>query len=400
MSSVRRRCVFYLSGFDPKGAAHYHALYRTEAAKQSQLNGWQLVTGARKRLPGNNSAWQIAAINKAGAVVNTHYEFMRWDDLVRKSWPMHTLALWRDLVATTLFNLRHGSLWRMFKLSWPPALALFAPFVLLVVMLLLAPLAAMLLGGWLMAAYQWPLLPGGGVAALSLAGLFLIGRHLEARYGMYWLTRSYAFTARQAMGQAPELEARLDEQARRLAERIRSAQDDEVLVVGHSSGAIMAVSIVARACTLLKALQQPQRAEQAKLSLMTLGQCIPLLALLPQATQFRAELSQLGQTEWIDWIDFSAPPDGCCFALCDPIALTGDVLGKSPKLLSPKFAEMFDPPNYFALRRDKLRIHFQYLMSSQRAVDYDFFLTTAGDQSLAQRYAHLPSVTSFAGLRL
>ena len=30
---VRRRSVFYFSGFDPQGASHYHALYRDEALK-------------------------------------------------------------------------------------------------------------------------------------------------------------------------------------------------------------------------------------------------------------------------------------------------------------------------------------------------------------------------------
>ncbi|MES2978745.1 MAG: hypothetical protein V4731_10000 [Pseudomonadota bacterium] len=397
LSPVRKRCVFYVSGFDPKGAAHYHALYQAEATKQSRLNGWQLDVGARKRLPGGNSAWPIHAQDGKGTEVQTHYEVMRWDDVVRKNWPMHTLALWRDLLATTLFNLRHGSLWRMFQLSWPPAVALFSPFALLVLIALLAPLATVLLGGWIVAAHELPLWTGVGASALSVAGLALTGRYLEARYSMYWLTRSYAFTARQAKGKTPDLEARLDEQALRLVERICSEQDDEVLVVGHSSGTIMAVSIAARACALLQAL--PHGTPRAKLSLMKLGQCIPLLALLPQAKRFRAELALLGQAAWVDWIDFSAPPDGCCFALSDPLALTDDGRGRSPKLLSPKFAEMFPLLPYQALRQDKYRMHFQYLMAHERAVDYDYFAISAGDQTLSERFAHLESVRNFTDLR-
>ena len=38
MSSIRRRCVFYVSGFDPKGARFYHGLYREQAALQSRVN--------------------------------------------------------------------------------------------------------------------------------------------------------------------------------------------------------------------------------------------------------------------------------------------------------------------------------------------------------------------------
>eukprot|EP01032_Pedospumella_encystans_P029916 gene29916-33765_t len=92
----------------------------------------------------------------------------------------------------------------------------------------------------------------------------MVGRHLESRYNMYWLTRSYAFTARQALGLVPELEARLDAQARRLVERIHEQQDDEILLVAHSSGAIMAVCILARAVGLLKLQEQNGKAAHAK----------------------------------------------------------------------------------------------------------------------------------------
>lgn len=399
MSEVRRRCVFYVSGFDPKGAGHYHALYKREAAKQSQVNGWQFDVGARQRLDGGNAFWSIQASQGSGDPVTTHYEFMRWDDVVRQSWPLHTRTLWRDVVTTTLFNLRHGSLWQMFKLSWPPAVALFAPFVLLLVMLLGVPVLSLVLGYLAMATLGWPLWAAVVCSAVSLACLAMLGRYLESRYSMYWLTRSYAFTARQALGQTPELEARLDAQARRLAQRICEQQDDEILLVAHSSGAIMAVCILARAVGLLKLQQQTGSDVQPRVSFMSLGQCIPLLARLPQAQQFRDELALLGQTDWIDWIDFSAPPDGCCFALSDPLALTGHRPYKAPKLLSPRFAEMFEPAHYRALRKDKFRMHFQYLMASDVAVDYDFFLITAGDQTLSQRFAQLPAVTNYKALQ-
>lgn len=387
MSEVRRRCVFYVSGFDPKGAGHYRALYKREAAKQSRINGWQFDVGARQRLDGGNTFWSIQASQGGGDPVTTHYEFMRWDDVVRQNWPVHTPALWLDVVMTTLFNLRHGSLWQMFKLSWPPAVALFAPFVLLLVMLLGAPVLSLVLGYLAMASLDWPEWAAAVCTAVSLTCLMMLGRYLESRYSMYWLTRSYAFTARQALGQVPELEARLDAQARRLAQRIIEQQDDEILLVAHSSGTIMAVCILARAIDLLKVQAQTGRVVRSQVSFMSLGQCIPLLACLPQAQQFRTELSLLGQTDWIDWIDFSAPPDGCCFALNDPLALTGQKPYKVPKLLSPRFAEMFEFTHYRALRRDKFRMHFQYLMASDRAVKYDYFLITASDQTLSGRYA-------------
>lgn len=398
MPDVRRRCVFYVSGFDPKGAAHYHALYRDQAAAQMPVNGLEVSVGARKRLPSGNAYWEVDAVEQ-GEEVHTHYEFMRWDDVVRDHWPKHQWQLWRDVFVTTVFNLRHGALWRMCKLSWPPAVALFVPFVLLCAVLLGLPL----LGCWAgLAAYRASghLLAGVLAAAVVVLALGWIARRLEARYSMYWMMRSYAFTMRQAQGQTPDLEARLEALAARLAQRLMAGEEDEVLVVGHSSGAIMAVAVVARALRLMPARDAAAR---PVLSLLTLGQWIPLLGLLPQAQAFRRELTELATTPALAWVDFSAPPDGCCFALTDPLAACGLAPDgrrpDRPKLLNPKFAEMFDAPAYQALRRDKFRMHFQYLGAAPRATDYDYFLITAGASTLARRFAALPGVLNFRKLR-
>jgi pimeloyl-ACP methyl ester carboxylesterase len=396
MTDIRRRCVFYVSGFDPKGAAHYHALYKEQAARGALAGGLTIEVGPRKRLPNGNSAWTLATLD--GEVpVETHYEFMRWDDVVRAHWPRSQWRLWIDVFRTTFINVRHGSLWKMFKLSWPPAVALFFPFLLLCAVLLGVPGL-----GW--AAARLALHLTGSVPVAAAAGISAAlltawtGLRLEARFSMYWMMRSYAFTARQAFGRTPDLESRLDEQAATLARRIRTGGDDEILVVGHSSGAIMAAAIVARALA-----EDPLATRMTVLSLLTLGQWIPLLGLLPPATRFRAELSRLAKAPNLDWIDFSAPPDGCCFALADPIAGSGVVLAQvaadRPKLLSPRFAEMFDRQEYACLRRDKFRMHFQYLMAAPKPAEYDYFRITAGKLTLKARFAHAPSVTDFGRLR-
>ena len=369
MSTVRRRCVFYVSGFDPKGAAYYHRLYREQAALQARVNGMAIEVGPRQRQAGGNPFWELKAQTAAGPV-ETHYEFMQWDDIVRAHWPGNLLRLWWQIVATTGVYLRTGALWKMYKLSWPIAVAAFVPFLLVCAIVLLLP-AAGLLAGWLILEATGrgsAAAAAGGATALALAW---IARRLEARYSLYWMMRSYAFTARQAQGRLPELEARFDEQALRLLARVEQGGYDEVLVVGHSSGAIMAAAILARA--LRRSPQLGSGAGQA-LSLLTLGQCIPLLALLPAAVGFRRELELLGSTQQLDWIDFSAPPDGCCFALVDPLASCGlPPVPDRPKLLSPRFAEMFSPVDYRKLRDHKLKMHFQYLSASTHATAYDYF---------------------------
>ena len=43
---------------------------------------------------------------------------------------------------------------------------------------------------------------------------------------------------------------------------------------------------------------------------------------------------------------------------------------------------MFEPARYAEVRRDFFRIHFQYLMATERPVDNDYFSLTAGPRPL------------------
>lgn len=377
---VRRRCVLYLSGFDPKGAAHYHALYRDESAKQALTTGFEVAVGPRCKNAQGNPTWDVRAEDD-GVVVETDYEFLRWDDVVRQHWPRQDWRVWRAVFLTTLHNLGSGALSRIRRLSWPPFAVLFVPFALLCAVLMGLPVLAWavysgvrVLGG----AWLWALLSSAVVVAVCLWA----AARLERRWSMLWLMRSYAFTLQQSRGQSPKLEARLDQHAQTLSDRVRSGKYDEVLLVGHSSGCIMAVIVMARALRLAPRLATPGVA----VNLLTLGQWIPLLGVLPQAHRFRDELQSLSIVPGIGWVDFSAPPDGCCFALCDPIAglglQTADRLPGRPELRSPRFVKMFDPQAYTGLKRDKLRMHFQYLMAADRVSDYDYFRITAGSRPL------------------
>ena len=88
---VRRRQVFFLSGFDPKGASYYHALYRAEAARQSAVSGMPIEVGARQRGQQGRNFWIVQG-GLEEARCETAYEFARWDDIVRQHW---SRSAWR-----------------------------------------------------------------------------------------------------------------------------------------------------------------------------------------------------------------------------------------------------------------------------------------------------------------
>jgi pimeloyl-ACP methyl ester carboxylesterase len=393
---VRKRCVFYMSGFDPKGASRYHALYRDEALKQSRVSGVPMDVGPRQKTPQGNAFWQVTAQRPEG-VVDTHFEFLRWDDIVRTHWPKNQARLLLSVMATWWLNVRTGAAWHMLKLAWPPLAAMLSAFLLLSAVLLGTPLLA----AWIFAtaapvAGPWTAV---GAAGVACALWVQCGRLLDRKFSLSWLMRSCTFTAQQAQGRVPQMDTRLEQHAATVLQRIEAAQDDEVLLVGHSSGAMLAASVLAKVL-----LRRPPAsgASGPVVSLLTLGHCMPMLGCLPQADAFRGDLQVLADVPGFDWVDFTAPTDGCCFALVNPLAACGvrTAMPDRPKLLSPRFAEMFDAATYRDLGRDKFRIHFQYLMATGKSVPYDYFAITAGSMTLATRFHPFPSVTGYTRFQI
>ena len=389
---VRRRRVFYFSGFDPQGPSHYHALYRTESAKQAIVSGFEVEVSARRRLGEHVTGWSVDAL-WGHERTHTEFEFMRWDDLVRHHWPRGRWALLRSTVQASVSLWRNGVMWQTLRTSWPAFLAVALPGALV---------AGLVLGSLGLCALAWALTqfghPVSAVAAL-LVGLSLLawlGRRAEARTHMAWLMRSLAFIVRQGRGQAADLEARLDRFAEHLSSALDDQDCDEWLIVGHSSGAMLAVSTLARALARRQSIPIGSPSHGG-LSLLTLGQCMPMLSYQPEASAFRAELARVALDARVQWIDFGAPPDGCCFALADPTWVCGDVVPgeRRPKLLSPRFASLFSPAAYRKLKVDRYRCHFQYLMAGELAGDYDYFAVTSGPQRLADRFASTPTIRGF-----
>lgn len=383
-SPVRKRCVLYVSGFDPRGAAHYHALYKDESALQAVINGLPVDVGARGRGLDGNPQWTLTA-QDGEQTVTTEYVFLRWDDVVRRHWPRSDARVWLDVARTSWHYLRCGALARGRELAKGPIVVLFAFFLQMFVLLLGLPLGALaVFAGLRLAGLEWPWAMTASLGFASVM-LFLV-RSVEARLNMRWLARAYIFPWRQERGDAPELDRRLDAHARSVVQRVRQGDCDEVLVVGHSLGCMLSCSIVARALKLDPSLGTGPSA----LSLLTLGQWIPLQGLLPEADRFREELALLGTADRLHWVDASAPPDGCCFPMCDPLAAVGiPPNGRHagrPVLISPRFVRMFDQAAYARLRRDKFRLHFQYLMAADKPTDYDYFRITAGCNKLAELF--------------
>ena len=221
----------------------------------------------------------------------------------------------------------------------------------------------------------------GGLVAWKLLTWF---KHKDGKFFAYYLMHDYAYSARWKGANPPDLEERMAQFRAEIAEALQ--QDlDEVLVVGHSSGAHLAVSILA---DLIRAGQAP--ATGPALSFLSLGQVVPMVSFLPKADRLRADLHYLCQRDELTWVDVTAPGDGCAFALCDPVAVSGVApeTGQTwPLVISAAFTQTLSPERWKELRWRFFRLHFQYLCAFDRVGDYDYFRITAGPLTLANRFA-------------
>jgi hypothetical protein len=380
---VRRRRVFYIPGYDPIHPRRYRELYRKEGAAQAAISGFDLALAPKQT--GGPFGWHVSARIESAAV-EADFEVLVWSDIVRASMGQSIPSTYLQLLVTAWTYITSGSLLRLMRLRKGPMIAGLYP-----VFALLVQLAIGLLAGWLVAFAVQRLLPDFAYdhTLAALLGVTVLAvtlqrfRKLDGRLYAYYLMHDYAHTAQGRGAYPPDLEARLAQFGDAIAAAL--ADDwDEVLVVGHSSGAHLAVSILA---DLIRAGRVP--AHGPALGLLTLGQVVPMVSFLPRATRLRADLRYLAARDELAWVDVTAPGDGCAFALCDPVAVTGVAPpGKRwPLVLSAAFTQTLSPERWRALRWRFFRLHFQYLSAFDRPGDYDYFRVTAGPRTLRARFA-------------
>ena len=373
--SVSRRRVFYIPGYDPFHPRRYRELYRKEGYDQAKISGYKLALKPKKT--GGPYGWHVTA-TIGSAVTEADIEVLVWADIVRGSMARGILATYVQLIRTAYAYIGSGAFFRLAGLRKGPMIAALYPFVVLIAQLMLACLAGWGVGeliGFVQPVLGWA--AGLGVVWAALRAF----KRWDNKIFAYYLMHDYAYSAQSGGANSPELEARMT--AFRLSIRAAlTAGFDEVLVVGHSSGAHLAVSILA------DLLREGVPEHSAKLGFLSLGQVVPMVSFLPKAKRLRADLHFLSTRQDLVWVDVTAPGDGCAFALCDPVAVTGVAPeGKLwPLVISAAFTQTLSPERWNELRRKFFRLHFQYLCAFDRPGDYDYFQITAGPLSLADRY--------------
>ncbi|MCR0985259.1 hypothetical protein [Roseomonas populi] len=375
---VRRRHVFYVPGYDPRSPRTYFLLFSRELRKFAALHG--IAARMRAAKEEGTARWHIAADWPEGPV-ETVVDCLSWHEIAVRDfavpkWRVALLSLrvvWEALIS--------GTVAQMLRLNWKFGVFSLYPWAMA---LLYALVALGLVAGCLAlaGALGFPRLAGLAPAAPLLFGLLRVTEYLDRRFYVWYLINDWIFTWRHRTSRDPEADARFEAFAHRVAEAARDPALDEVLVIGHSSGSFVAISIVERARRLMGATG----GEGPCLSLMTIGGNTPIAVAggLPSPT--RKAMQALVTDEGMLWVDYFAPQDVLNFPWLDPVrAFRLDLGGRprrNPSVRSARFKEIFSAERYAELAYRFYELHFQFLRANDRPGEYEFYRFLAGPEPL------------------
>ncbi|MGI9276586.1 MAG: hypothetical protein ACR2PT_17300 [Endozoicomonas sp.] len=370
---ISKRKVFYICGFDPRASRYYHNLYKKESEKWSTLTGKTLEVSRRRNHGEFRCEWQVKNQDDG---VDCDYSYLIWDDIIRRHWKKNPLGLIGSAVLTYLGLIRHIN-WSFARtLSSGPIKALLYPLF----SFLLTVLATVLVAG--IASLILPIFLSGVALDLVFYGVLLIsvaalGYWLFIKVQSLWLLQLFIYHYQLFSGKPGAIGQRLDVFADIIVDILQKEADeyDEILLVGHSHGTVMAPILASRVAERLGGYL-PE-----KFRLLTLGNLMPFLTGLNKESTFRNDIVRLSRSSFT-WLDVSSPADGVCFALTDPFFPLCEENQADLHLLSPRFHKFYQKERYARLKKDRLTLHFQYLCCGDKLSPVNYISMTAGNKSL------------------
>lgn len=376
---VRRRHVFYVEGYDPQGFDGYIALFAREFRRFLKLWPLQATMSEPTVDPARHIAQWTIATSAPNWQVTTTYEMMAWHDLAQADLAKPLLARLPGIVATYSDFLASGALFRIFRASWRFGLFFLYPAVMMLLTLVAAAVVAFALSE-LLAGYGSGIAKTVGAAAAVAVAVAAIP--VLKQYFVLQLAQMWVFVRNQIKGRRPDFDRRIQEFADRIVARAQAADADEIVIVGHSCGGMVAMLAAARALERNPALGE----RGPKIVLMSLGSIMPAAALHPASREVRRAIERLANAPSIAWLKFQSRKDVINVFRFDPVAALNIPLHGprgNPTVVAVRFADCLEPATYRRFRNNFFRMHFQFIMANDRRAPYDYFLYLLGPVPLA-----------------
>lgn len=361
------RLVFHIGGYELRSPMSAHRRFIQELRRFEKTWSVQATPSEVPTVDQDRATWKVIASGPNWRV-ETEYRLVRWDDVIDAS---TRTQLWRrtlDGVHAFVDFVTAGALLGYLRSNWRYAGFFLYPFFLLA---LLAGIAGMFGASVGRISGTAPL--GAVAGAAALAGLMQWpGRrlHLPILFDDWSFSRAYIKSPH------PVLDPRLDRLARELVASARRGEAQEIVLVGHSLGAVLAVDLLDRALLLWPQLGR----SGTRMIFVSVGSSILKIGLHQGASRFRAALQRVAAAPGVVWGEYQALTDVMNFYKTNPISSLG-LKGTSPVVRLVRIRRMLDPSTYRHIRRNFFRVHCQFVRANDCRTSYDYFMFLCGPLS-------------------
>ena len=363
-----KRLVFHIGGYDPI-TSHDSAQRRFVREIARFQRTWSVraaVDGLRDTA--DQIQWNVTTTGPDW-LVETDYHLVRWHDVIeafgRRSIgsriPLGILAFLDFVLA--------GTLWRYLRSNWRYAGFFLYPFV----MFGLFVAAAFLIGVFAFKITgSIPIAVGGGLFGLAavLAGPWrwlILGELFD----------DWIFSREYIRNGNSEIEQRLERLAAELVAAASNSAADEILVIGHSLGAVLAVDFLDRALRLDPTLGR----NKTPVTFLSVGSSILKIGLHPKAIRFRTAMERVANSRAIFWGDYQALVDPLNFYKSRPMAEMGLSTENEATVRVVRLSQMLDDDIYRRIRLHFFRLHCQFVSGNDKRTSYDYFMLICGPVS-------------------
>ena len=365
---VAKRVVFHIGGYDPitTHASAQRRFVREIARFQRTWSVKAIVDGLRDSA--DQIQWNVTTTGPDWQV-ETDYHLVRWHDVIEAFGRRSIGSRISVGILAFLDFVLAGTLWRYLVTNWRYAVFFLYPFVmfglLVAVAFLIAVFAFKITG-------SIPIAIGGGLFGFAAV---LAGPWRWLQLGN--LFDDWIFSREYIRCGNPEIEQRLDRLAAELVAAASNSAADEILVIGHSLGAVLAVDLLDRALKLDPALGR----NKIPVTFLSVGSSILKIGLHPKAVRFRTTVERVARSRAIFWGDYQALVDPLNFYKSRPMAEMGLSTENEATVRVVRLSRMLDHDIYQRIRLDFFRLHCQFVSGNDKRTSYDYFMLTCGPVS-------------------
>jgi hypothetical protein len=357
---LHRRDVFHLPGYDPAPLAAVKRRFVREIRRFEQT--WSVKSSISESAEDN--AWKVSASGPNWRT-ETLYKFVCWDDVIqdigrRSMW----LRISEGLLAFADFAV--NALPGYLRANWRYAGFFLYPFLMFFVLAAVAVFA-----GFLAAKAAESVLAGALIAIIAFG---LLWQWPGRRLYLHLLFDDWIFSRVYLRRGNPAVEAKLDQAAQEIVAAVRRNEADEIVVIGHSLGAVLAIDLLDRALRLEPALGQ----KGPRVALISVGSSILKIGLHSAAARFRAAAERVSSAPGVFWGDFQAISDVMNFYKRDPLTAMKLPARDVPLVRMVRLRHMLAPDIYKRIRYRPLRMHMQFVSGNNLRNAYDYFMLICG----------------------